>query len=512
MRGNCHTGNITVIEEKGDYGAVIVSGANLRIDETKLTITDDTGILLIQNELPDSVNLIASNQAKERGADVWLNAAPAKKIPWELLKNLDVLILNRVEAEYYRDILNLPELNHITKILTLGERGVEIRYPNSLIQHFPANLVEVQSTHGAGDMFIGALAASRLSSQNFEQAINYAQGAAALSVSKKGTETNFIEQPFASKTENLNPFLVFNWIGDIELDPPVDEWKETRRAPELTIFTGLGTFDNMLRERGLANTSQEIPVGTEWNEWQDQWSGNPRTSQTWRGNTLVQTTSRDVVQTRAGIRTTIVPQTLRQSLGNRVMSVAFIPFIRSRTVSFTARGMRPNTRVFPFFDNIDISIYVTPDGGSAGGNIVTDSNGSVTGSFAIPDPNVDSNPRWRTGKRVFRLTASSTNSQDRSSVATSAEADYDAKGLLETTQEAIIATREATTQRNTVTTSRTITRNASRTIAVRQPEPRGGGGDAGPDPPTLDKLQNCYHDRIIAPGVRARAGRFTLDH
>ena len=44
------------------------------------------------------------------------------------------------------------------------------------------------------------------------------------------------------------------------------------------------------------------------------------------------------------------------------MSVAFMPFIRSRTISFTARGMRPNTRVFPFFDNLDISIYVTPDG------------------------------------------------------------------------------------------------------------------------------------------------------
>ena len=36
---------------------------------------------------------------------------------------------------------------------------------------------------------------------------------------------------------------------------------------------------------------------------------------------LVETTSRDVVQTRSGIRTTIVPQTLRQSLGDRVISV-----------------------------------------------------------------------------------------------------------------------------------------------------------------------------------------------
>ena len=296
------------------------------------------------------------------------------------------------------------------------------------------------------------------------------------------TETNLIEQPYATKTENLNPFLVFNWIGNIELDPPVDEWKETRVAPELTVNLTSGSWDNLVRERGLNNSSTtEIPVGTEWNEWQDQWSGNPRTNNSWQGNSLVQTTSRDVVQTRSGIRTTIVPQTVRQSLGNRVVSVAFVPFIRSRTITFTAQGMRPNTQVYPFFDNIDISSYVTPDGGALGGNVVTDSNGYVTGTFVIPDPNVSSNPRWRTGKRVFRLTSSSTNSTDKTAIATSAEADYDAKGLLETTQEAIVSTREARTVRSSVNTARTTTRTASRVIATRQPD-RGGGNGGGPDP------------------------------
>ena len=82
-------------------------------------------------------------------------------------------------------------------------------------------------------------------------------------------------------------------------------------------------------------------------------------------------------------------------------------------------------------------------------------------------------PRWRTGKRVFRLTSSSTNSTDRTAVATSAEADYDAKGLLETVQEAIVATREARTVRTTTTGTRRTTRNASRVIANRG----GGGGD-----------------------------------
>ena len=279
------------------------------------------------------------------------------------------------------------------------------------------------------------------------------------------TETPYITQSFASKTENLNPFLVFNWIGDIELNPPVDEWKETRRAPEV-VANVFGSFDNLALNAGLDNTSiSEIPVGTEWNEWQDQWSGNPRTGGRWvSGDLIMRTTTTDVRQTRTGIRTRIVPQTVRQSLGDRVVSVGFVPFIRSRDVGFQGYGLRPNVRVYPYFDNIDISTYVTPDGGSLGGNLVTDSTGYVKGVFSIPDPNNDANPRWRTGKRVFRLTSSSTNSQDKTAVATSAEGDYDAKGLLETVQEAIISTREARTERISVTDQQTIQRNANRVV------------------------------------------------
>jgi hypothetical protein len=318
------------------------------------------------------------------------------------------------------------------------------------------------------------------------------------------SETNYIQQPFATKTENLNPFLVFNWIGDIDLDPPVDEWKETRVAPEIVVNVN-GTFDNLAINRGLDNTSiSEIPVGTEWNEWQDQWSGNPRTTRRWQGDQLIETTNRDVVQTRSGIRTTLVPQAVRQSLGNRVISVAFVPFIRSRPISFTAYGMRPNTRVYPFFDNIDVSAYITPDGGSLGGNLITDSNGSVTGVFAIPDPNVTSNPKWRTGKRVLRLTSSQTNSADSTAVATSAEGDYDAKGLLETTQEAIISSREARTVRTSTTGNRTQTRNSNRVIAVRQPQrDNGGGGNGGGGDPLAQSFIVDEEDGIFITSLDA---------
>ena len=296
------------------------------------------------------------------------------------------------------------------------------------------------------------------------------------------TETPFITQPFASKTENLNPFLVFNWIGDIELNPPVDEWKETRRAPEV-VANVFGEFDNLALNRGLDNNSiSEIPLGTEWNEWQESWTGTPRTGGNWRsGDLIMQTTSTDFRQTRTGIRSALVPQTVRQSLGDRVVSIGFVPFIRARDVEFQAYGCRPNVRLYAFFDNVDINAYVTPDGGSLGGNIVTDSNGYVKGVFSIPDPNNSANPRWRCGKRVLRLTSSAQNTEDRRAIATSAEGDYDAKGLLETVQEAIISTREARVQRTSVSQTTPVqTRNSNRVVGrVPQRNDDNDNGDRG---------------------------------
>ena len=113
--------------------------------------------------------------------------------------------------------------------------------------------------------------------------------------------------------------------------------------------------------------------------------------------------------------------------------------------------MKPDTRIYPFFDGVDISTLVTPTGSTAGAALTTDSTGAATGVFALPTPTVDSNPRWRTGKRTFRLTSSSTNSKVSGLVTTSAESDYTAKGLVQTVQGTVISTRETQVQRTTQT-------------------------------------------------------------
>ena len=169
------------------------------------------------------------------------------------------------------------------------------------------------------------------------------------------------------------------------------------------------------------------------------------------------TTEQTVNQTRTGVRQRLVPQVVRNSIGDRIVNVAFVPFIRSKTISFTATRLKPNTRVYPFFDNINISSYVTP---SSGANLETDNNGSVSGTFTIPDPTNNSNPRWRTGTRVFRLTSSQTDA--RTDVETSAESDYVARGILETVQNTIISTREPMLVRESTTETRSIVRTSTR--------------------------------------------------
>ena len=85
------------------------------------------------------------------------------------------------------------------------------------------------------------------------------------------TETTLVDQPFASKAINVNPFNVFTWVGTIELTPD-DEWKETERAPELVI-NNQGGFDTLIS--GNPNL-QSVEIGTVWNEWQDMCKVYPR--------------------------------------------------------------------------------------------------------------------------------------------------------------------------------------------------------------------------------------------
>ena len=164
-----------IVDANGEYGAVIVSAANLNIAAHEVAMPEGTSLVLLQNEIPDDVNLAVALKAKASGAKVWLNAAPAREISNGLVEVIDLLIVNKVEAEFYAGAgfaLNL--------LKTLGAEGVS--YNGVQYSGFP---VDVVSTHGAGDMFVGALASQVVCGANMVDAIKFAQAAAALHVSSQ---------------------------------------------------------------------------------------------------------------------------------------------------------------------------------------------------------------------------------------------------------------------------------------------------------------------------------------
>ena len=279
------------------------------------------------------------------------------------------------------------------------------------------------------------------------------------------------QNSYASRVENLNPVLNFTWTGICKLSPSGDEWFETERAPAL-IINREGNFDTVFAQNRNS-------IGTVWNAWQTQWSGTTTTTGGRRrehrfinlgqprGRAVLQRTTTTTTnrQTRQGINTNVVPRIDRESQGDRIVSRALVPFIRARNVAFSVTGMKPLMRVYPFFDKQNVTAYVTPTGGSLGGNLVTTASGGVSGVFAIPNPNTRGNPRFRTGQRVFRLTTSSTNSTD-PEPESFAQATYSATGILNTVQETIIATRNADVVRTSVRDNRTTTETSTRDAVV----------------------------------------------
>ena len=171
-----------------------------------------------------------------------------------------------------------------------------------------------------------------------------------------------ITQPYGSRLENINPFAVFTFLGDVKINPSSDDWFEIDRRPDLVIDVegNFNTIKNIAERAGV--------LGTVWNSWQTQWTGatvvTGRTTQNLTGNgrrTIVtETTARQVGQSRVGVKTNLVTKIDRQVVADRVLSTAVLPYIRSRNILIQVKGLKPGTRFYPFFDEVSVASYCTP--------------------------------------------------------------------------------------------------------------------------------------------------------
>jgi hypothetical protein len=341
-----------------------------------------------------------------------------------------------------------------------------------------------------------------------------------------------IEQEFASISVSVNPFDVASWVGEIDLSPSTDEWRDTNRRPEVIIKQD-GNADAIMN---IMN-EQLASIGTRWNEWNTTWSGvtdtknlgwqtmggalktfgsaakhtrnckcghrNTITVPAFGGGTLsinhqtrarikVETRTIETEQIREGIQQFARAETVTESLGDKVVDVSFVPFIRSRKVFFDATGFKPNTILYPFFDDVDISGYAFGDStympsgvvrkfvddstrqdftdvaasGVTSGTITTDESGRASGYFVIPNTEAQ---RFRTGEREFRLIDNTQNNL--TTTTTYGNTTYTARGMLQTVEEQILSTRKVTIDERKVFDNRTLSRTETAATAVKHVDP-----------------------------------------
>ena len=187
--------SVAVVGEDGEYGAVVVSSANRQLSADGFLMPEGARVLVLQNEVPEAVNRAVAAEARESGAAVVLNAAPMRPMAPEMLELVDLLIVNRIEAEalFASPIRSAEDALKISEgagasfagelIVTLGSEGLVHRDRRGRARHHQVSPATVVSAHGAGDVFVGALAARMAARAPMEDAIADAQAAAARFVS-----------------------------------------------------------------------------------------------------------------------------------------------------------------------------------------------------------------------------------------------------------------------------------------------------------------------------------------
>lgn len=194
------------VDDNAQNFVVIIPGANMKLTpedvrQASSAITS-ASILICQLEVPIETTLEAFRIAKAAGVTTILNPAPAASLPDELLQLSDIIAPNETETEMLTG-LSVASLADAEKagrallargprhvILTLGERGALLIDERNL-EHVAPILVKAVDPTGAGDSFIGSLALFLGEGLALGAAIRCANGVAALSVTKMGTQTSF---------------------------------------------------------------------------------------------------------------------------------------------------------------------------------------------------------------------------------------------------------------------------------------------------------------------------------
>jgi ribokinase len=194
-----------MVNQDGENSIIVADSSNNTLSpadiQTVLNVIDSGDIILLQLEIPIETVGFVSEYAKKADKKIILNPAPFTDIPAELFKNITFITPNENEAEQLTGIKIIDEKSALKSALILKEKGVE----NVIITLGPSGAfllsedytgmisapkVKAVDSTAAGDTFSGALAVAVSKGYQIENAIKFANFAAALSVTRYGAQNS----------------------------------------------------------------------------------------------------------------------------------------------------------------------------------------------------------------------------------------------------------------------------------------------------------------------------------
>ena len=216
-RTNVPTGNASIwVYPDSEVQAAIFGGANMCVEKEDideiLPLIKRSKIVILQNEIPIKTIEYCVKSSKESGCYLIYNAAPALDVSQDMMKRVDLFVVNEAEASYYshtdihdldsakQGVMRLASLLDGNLILTLGSLGSLVVCDHE-IHHIPAEKVHAVETTGAGDSFVGALAYGILNDLSILEAARVATRASAITVSSVGAQPSMptLEQLLAAE-------------------------------------------------------------------------------------------------------------------------------------------------------------------------------------------------------------------------------------------------------------------------------------------------------------------------
>lgn len=212
---------VVSVDRNAENSIVVIPGANQHVDASAVSVAlprlRSCDVVVLQGELPLATTDFALRELRGTGVLVVLNLAPVIPLPAESIRSVDVLIVNEHEAVEALRLLSketkiqaghemdddddavrigvaladsLVSSGIPSAIVTLGVRGAVVGRSEGPV-HVPPVAVDAVDTTGAGDAFVGAVAAGLAEGLTLHAAAELAVAVAAQSVISYGAQESY---------------------------------------------------------------------------------------------------------------------------------------------------------------------------------------------------------------------------------------------------------------------------------------------------------------------------------